>query len=93
MMDKQSGKKESSKNPKEKIKKTGDAMMFIDKQNKYLKKKKDKLAAERKKKSNRLLYLEKKLLNQLLSSKEKKEMKQLKAELRKKEDTAKKNEE
>ena len=40
MMDKQSGKKESSKNPKEKIKKTGDAMMFIDKQNKYLKKKK-----------------------------------------------------
>ena len=83
MMGKQPGKNESSKVAKEKIKKTGEAMMFVERQNKYLKKKKEKVAVERKKKTNRLSYLEKKMTKQLLSSKERKEMKALKAELRK----------
>ena len=93
MMSKQSGKNESSTVTKEKIKKTGEAMMFFDRQNKYLKKKKGKVATEKKKKSNRLLYLEKKMSKQLLSSKERKEINALKAELRKKTDSSKKNEE
>ena len=90
MMGKQHG--NGSSIAKEKVKRTGEGMMFIDKQNKYLKKKKKEVAVERKKKANRLFYLEKKMFNSL-SSKERKEVKSLKAELKKGEDSARKKKE
>ena len=64
----------------EKKKRTGDAMMFCEKQNNYLKSKKMK---ESRKKKDRLKYLMKKAVQQL-SSKERKELKQLQGEMKKK---------
>ena len=63
-----------------KKKRTGEAMMFCEKQNNYLKRKKIK---ESRKKKDRLKYLMKKVVQQL-SSKERKELKQLQGEMRKK---------
>ena len=56
--------------------------MFFEKQNNYLKRKKDKKMKEPRKKKDRLKYLMKKAVQQL-SSKERKELKQLQGEMKK----------
>ena len=70
--------------PKKKVndkkKRTGDVMMFCEKQNNYLKRKK---MNESRKKKDCLKYLMKKAVQQL-SSKERKELKQLQGEMKKK---------
>ena len=68
---------------KGKQRRTGDAMMFYERQQNYLKRKNIPKMKEARKKKDRLKYLVKKAIKQL-SSKEKKELKQLQEEIKKK---------
>ena len=71
------------KNNSEKKKRNGDAMMYSDRQNSYLKREKDKTNKKHRKKKDRLKYLLKKAIKQLLSWKENTELKELQREMKK----------